>query len=268
MGTDRPIPRISILSPTLPVKQVETSCTFRVQQGLPQLWDPVTAEIRSLPQFIHENRTTSVPVTFEPHQSFFVIFRRNGASRPAAFASLVNFPKAKPVSTIEGAWQVSFDPKWGGPAEVTFDGLQDWTEREERGIKYYSGIATYKKSFNLPRQSGKRIYLNLGTVHDMARVRLNGKDLGVVWCAPWHVEVTGALKAGKNQLEIEVANRWPNRLLGDQQPPDKDARTVQWGSGLLGGKEFKAGRYTFATTGGPNQLLPSGLIGPVRVTVQ
>lgn len=249
-------------------QQVDTSCTFRVQQGLPQLWDPVTAEIRSLPQFIHENRTTSVPVTFEPHQSFFVIFRRNGASRPAAFASLVNFPKAKPVSTIEGAWQVSFDPKWGGPAEVTFDGLQDWTEREERGIKYYSGIATYEKSFNLPRQSGKRIYLNLGTVHDMARVRLNGKDLGVVWCAPWHVEVTGALKAGKNQLEIEVANRWPNRLLGDQQPPDKDARTVQWGSGLLGGKEFKAGRYTFATTGGPKQLLPSGLIGPVRVTVQ
>ena len=74
-------------------------------------------------------------------------------------------------------------------------------------------------------------------------------------------------RPGNNQLEIEVANRWPNRMLGDQQPPDKDARTVKWESGLLGGKEFKTGRYTFTTGHGLGKLLPSGLIGPVTLLV-
>ncbi len=249
-------------------EKVETICTFRVEKGSPQLWDPVTAETRTLPQFTRDGKTASIPVVFEPHQSFFVVFPRKDSSKRSSITGYVNFPRLESVADLEGSWDVAFDPRWGGPEEVSFKTLQDWTEREERGIKYYSGIATYHKSFDLPHQSGRRVYLDLGTVHDMARVRLNGKDLGVVWCAPWHVEVTGALKAGNNQLEIEVANRWPNRLLGDQQPPDKDARTVKWESGLLSGREFNTGRYTFATTGGPNMLLPSGLLGPVRVTVQ
>jgi hypothetical protein len=180
-------------------------------------------------------------------------------------ASKVNFPKTKPVATIEGAWEVAFDPKWGGPEKITFDKLDDWTKHTERGIKYYSGIATYRKNFDLPHKSGKRIFLDLGTVHDIARVKLNDKDLGVVWCAPWRVDITDTVKTTGNALEIEIANRWPNRLLGDQQPPDKDARTVKWESGFLEGKEFKTGRYTFATTSGPGKLLPSGLIGPVKL---
>jgi predicted GH43/DUF377 family glycosyl hydrolase len=230
---------------------METSCTFRVQQGLPQLWDPVTAEIRPLPQFTHEERTTSVPVTFQPLQSFFIIFPRNAASKPAAIASLVNFPKSKPVSTIEGAWQVSFNPKWGGPENITFDRLQDWSQHSERGIKYYSGIATYRKSFDLPRQPGNRIYLDLGIVHDMARVKLNGKDLGVVWCAPWRVDISNAIKPGKNQLEIEVANRWSNRLIGDATLPPEERLTKSYVS------QFKK----------DSPLLPSGLIGPVQLLV-
>ena len=88
----------------------------------------------------------------------------------------------------------------------------------------------------------------------MARVKLNGKDLGVVWCAPWRIEVTGVIKAGANQLEIEVVNRWPNRMIGDKQPADANARTT--------------GRYTFSTHDPYNAqsaLVPSGLLGPVRV---
>ena len=153
----------------------------------------------------------------------------------------------------------------GGPEKVTFEALQDWTASKERGIKYYSGIATYRKSFDLARLPGKRTYLNLGTVHDMARVRLNGKDLGVVWCAPWQVDISDAVEPGNNQLEIEVANRWPNRMLGDQQTPDKNVRTVKWDSGFLDGKAYQTGRYTFATAEGPGKLLSSGLIGPLRI---
>ena len=110
-----------------------------------------------MPQFTHQGRTTSVPVTFEPHQSFFVVFPRMRSSKRPAIANGVNFPKLESVANLEGSWDVAFDPKWGGPEEVSFKTLQDWTKREERGIKYYSGIATYQKSFNLPRQSGKRI---------------------------------------------------------------------------------------------------------------
>jgi hypothetical protein len=110
--------------------------------------------------------------------------------------------------------------------------------------------------------------LDLGTVHDMARVKLNGKDLGVVWCAPWRVDITDIVNATGNDLDIEVANRWPNRLFGDQQAPDKDARTVKWDSGLLGGREYKTGRYTFTTGRGPGKLLPSGLLGPVSVMAE
>ena len=255
--------------------RVQATCTFRVEHGAPQLWDPVTAEIRALPQFTCQGKTTCVPVAFEPHQSFFVIFSREGPATVAAAATGANFSAPTTVATLDGSWDVAFDPKWGGPAKVIFASLQDWTTREESGLKYYSGIATYRKVFELPKESaaasrepGKKIYLDLGTVHDMAQVRLNGKDLGVVWCAPWRVEISGFVKDHGNLLEIAVANRWTNRMLGDQQPPDKDVRTVKFSSGLLGGQEFKAGRYTFATAGGLGVLLPSGLLGPVRITGQ
>jgi hypothetical protein len=248
-------------------ESIKVYCTFRVAESMPQLWNPVTGKMRSLPQYKSKDGMTTIPMQFHPYESFFVIFPRKISAKRPPVADAVNFPAAKPVATIEGPWDVSFDPKWGGPDKITFDKLQDWTTHTERGIKYYSGIAAYSKKFDSPKKSGKKVYLDLGTVHDMARVKLNGKDLGVVWCAPWRVDITDALKSKGNVLEIEVANRWPNRMLGDQQPPDKDVRTVKWESGLLEGKEYKAGRYTFATTGGPDTLLPSGLLGPVKLTI-
>ncbi len=255
-------------------RKVETTCRFRVRRGTPQLWNPLTAEMRALPQFTRHGKTTSVPITFEPHQSLFVMFPRKKLSKSVAVTDAVNFPEATTVTTLQGSWDLSFDPKWGGSDKVTFKTLQDWTTREERGIKYYSGIATYQKVFALPQVSGfksqvssKRLYLDLGTVHDMARVRLNGRDLGVVWCAPWRVDITDTVKAKGNVLEIEIANRWANRLLGDQQAPDKAVRTVKWASGFLEGREYKAGRYTFTTGRGPGKLLVSGLLGPVRILV-
>ncbi len=245
-------------------KKVKANCTFRVEKGVPQLWDAVTAETRALPEFTHQNKTTSVPIVFDAHQSFFVIFPRNDLKTLKPKDS-VNFVKLQPALTLDGPWELSFDPRWGGPESVVFDTLQDWTQRSEPGIKYYSGSVLYRQTFDAPGVSGDGLYLDLGTVHDMARVTLNGKDLGIVWCAPWQVEISGRLKPKGNTLEIEVVNRWPNRLVGDQQPPDKDVRTLKWESGLLGGRPFKAGRYTFTTGAIPKQLLPSGLLGPVMI---
>ena len=110
-----------------------------------------------------------------------------------------------------------------------FERLEDWTKRSEEGIRYYSGIATYRRAFDLGDElpvEGARTYLDLGTVHHVAAIRLNGKDLGVVWTAPWRVEVTGMLRTSGNELEVDVANLWPNRLIGDARLPPEKRLTV------------------------------------------
>ena len=250
---------------------IKADCRFRVAEGNPELWNPVTGERRALPQYERKDGTTTIPMEFDAFQSFFLVFGRKGQA-PAS-TDVKNFPELKPVQEISGAWEVAFDPKWGGPEKVSFDMLQDWTKSPESGIKYYSGIATYRKSFahdpSKIQNSKSKIFLDLGTVHGLARVKLNGKDLGVVWCAPWRVEIGDALKAGENQLEIEVANGWPNRLIGDKQPSDANAREVQAPPGFLGGQKIKTGRYTYCTHNffkADSPLLPSGLLGPVTIS--
>ena len=248
---------------------IKADCRFRVGQGSPQLWDPVTGERRALPQFGRNEGVTTIPLKFEAFQSFFVVFDTTGQQDPSR--AKTNFPELSPIHEIAGDWDVAFNPKWGGPEKVVFEKLSDWTTQTEPGIKYYSGIATYRISFQVSGLSGSRAYLDLGVVHDMARVRLNGKDLGVVWCAPWRVEAGGALKAGENQLEIDIVNRWTNRMIGDKQPADANARAVECPPGFLGGKKISTGRYTFSTRDpykSTSPLLPSGLLGPVRVMAE
>jgi len=92
----------------------------------------------------------------------------------------------------------------------------------------------------------------------------------VIWCAPWRIDITNALKEGNNELEIEVANRWINRLLGDSQAPDAKVRTVQFDNGLMGGLKYQTGRYTFTTRAAMRSFnfkdpLPAGLLGPVVI---
>ena len=152
---------------------------------------------------------------------------------------------------IAGPWEVAFDPKWGGPPQITFDSLVDWTKRAEEGIRHYSGTAIYRKSFRLdaPPAAGERLLLNLGEVHESAAVRLNGKDLGVAWTHPARVDITPAVRVGENQLEISVVNLWPNRLIGDEGlPPEK--RFTQ----------TNLHKFSAATP-----LYPSGLVGPVTL---
>jgi hypothetical protein len=206
---------------------------------------------------------------FFPFESFFVTFSGSEV-KPASNLKAGNFPVFTEVKTIEGPWEVSFNSKFGGPERIVFDKLQDWTKHEMRGIKYYSGIATYKKSVQIDKLQDNSYYIDLGVVNDIARVKLNGKDMGVIWCAPWRIEISGALQEGNNELEIEVANRWINRLLGDRLEPDANVRTVKFANGLLGGKEFTTGRYTFTTDAAMRSFkftepLSSGLMGPVTI---
>ncbi len=238
-------------------RTLAAECVFRVSGKLPELWDAVTGEIRDLPEFRGTGGRTEAPMRFEPHQSFFVVFRKPaGGAKPSERAKAEalagrsgrNFGHFEEAGKLEGEWEVAFDPKWGGPEMIKFAALEDWSLRPEEGIRYYSGLATYRKAFDLPggaagRDASPRFWLDLGTVKNIARVRLNGDDLGVVWCAPWRVEITGTVKPKGNRLEITVANLWPNRLIGDEKlPPDCDYGPGEtWPAGRGGSRRGSRG---------------------------
>ncbi len=224
----------------------KANCTFRVTGLQPEIWDAVTGERRNLPEWSEQSGQTTVPLAFAPKQSWFVVFRHPGKPNPNAGE---NFPEMKPVITLAGAWKVAFNPKWGGPEKVEFLELSDWTKRPEEGIKYYSGSATYQLEFQMGEiPSGKSI-LDLGKVHDLATVRLNGKDLGTIWTAPWQVDISSAIKTGANTLEIMVTNPWNNRLVGDHKLPAEQRLTS----------------ISLGTIGDTTPLLPAGLLGPVSI---
>lgn len=252
---------------------IEVNCMFRDGGDWPELWMPITGDMRRITQYHRrEDGRTTIPMRFAPYESFFVVFPHEQAGQPDHVLPEAIFAEPKTVAVVSGSWDVFFDPKWGGPEKIVFDKLEDWTKRSERGIKYYSGIATYRKSFDLPdlQSLNGDLYLDLGNVYHIARVQLNGKDLGVVWTAPWNRKITNMVRSGNNRLQIEVANLWTNRLFGDQQEPDANVRTVQWPSGLLEGKQWPAGRYTFTTKSFSEMELPlvtSGLLGPVTIQI-
>jgi len=252
---------------------IKADCTFRDGSNQPELWIPITGDMCRITQYHRrEDGRTTIPMCFEPYESFFVVFPHKQAGQPGHVLPEAIFAEPKTIAVVSGPCTVSFDPKWGGPEKIVFDELEDWTKRSEHGIKYYSGIATYRQSFDLPdlKSLNGDLYLDLGEVRHIARVQLNGKDLGVIWTAPWRRKITNIARSRDNRLQIEVANLWTNRLLGDQQEPDSNVRTVQWPSGLLEGKSWMAGRYTFTTKrfdGMALPLLKSGLLGPVTIQI-
>jgi hypothetical protein len=254
-------------------RRVEAVCLFRVAGRRPELWDAVTGEIREAENYRLEAGRTSVPLVFEPHQSFFVVFRKSG---PKKGTKGENVAALEAVVRLEGPWEVSFDRKWGGPERVAFEKLEDWTKRPEEGIVHYSGVASYRNSFVL-EPSKKRLWLDLGTVHNLAAVSLNGRECGFVWCSPWRLEVTGAAVPGVNTLEVRVANLWVNRLIGDERHPSeeeygREGNLLRWPAWLHRGTARPSpGRLAFATWKHytrDSPLLPSGLLGPVRLLAE
>ena len=178
-------------------------CTFRAASDVPELWDPVTGETRVLTKYSIKDGQTTIPVSFDKTQSFFVVFTKEGKPFNHDISLRPNFPEKKEIKELEGSWQVSFDPQWGGPENVTFDSLSDWSKNEDEGIRYYSGIAKYYKTFNIPEQlinaENTGIYLDLGILKNMARVKLNDRDLGVVWTSPSHVNISDVVQLENNK---------------------------------------------------------------------
>ena len=242
---------------------VDVTVALRAQGQAVQLFDPLDGSSRDLPEkSVSTDGRTTVPLHFEPEQAFFVVLREGKASPVGGR----NFPALKPVLAVEGPWQVSFDAAWVKPlpagvvanapkVTVPFDQLTDWTKSPEAGIKNYSGVATYRKTFDLPGDVAlaRPLFLAVGEVKEMARVTINGKDLGVTWCPPWRVTIpAGLLKTQGNELVIEVANTWNNRLLTDASLAEQDRVTRI-------GKQYYKWMLSYS------RPYPAGLLGPVRV---
>jgi hypothetical protein len=226
-------------------KAVVSACTFRLKNRAPEIWDPVKGAIIRQVSFRNVGGRVEIPLKFEAFQSWFVVFPKKSAPAKAASS---NYPVLESGMELKGPWNVAFDTQWAGPGSATFESLQDWAEHADERIKYFSGKAIYTKTFGYdkPLLKEKPVYLDLGTVKNIADVTLNGKNMGIIWTAPWQIDISPALKTGQNKLEIEVINLWPNRLIGDAALP-KDQRITNTNI------SFKKG----------DKLLSSGLLGPV-----
>jgi len=246
----------------------DATCIFRVAGKTAELWNPETGMISEPSEFMEKDGRTSVRLHFDPLQSWFVVFRPKAETpRPKTDFGV----DSRVVQTISSPWQVSFDPKWGGPQKpVQFTQLNDWSKHSESGVKYYSGTATYRTRFKLDTTGD---VLDLGAVEVMARVKLNGHECGIAWKPPYRVGISKAVRAGENELEIDVVNLWINRLIGDEQLPLdskwKDSETLlEWPEWFKTGQPRPSGRYTF-TSSRPYKkdtpLVSSGLLGPVTI---
>lgn len=242
----------------------QAELTFRQHGRQPELWNPVTGEQRTLSAWQHtddSNPRTRLSYHFGPHESFFIVFREPAAQATGG----ANQNLFTELQAVEGPWTLHFDPDWFYPLkenekpELLWDNLQDLSTHENPAVKYYSGITTYRTEFTLAEKpaGGTDYYLALGQVNFSARVLLNGVDLGVAWCAPWQLKASHALRQGKNELVIEVANTWQNRLIGDGFLPEDQRRT------RTNIRHFYLQERRGKKIAHP--LMPAGLIGPLTL---
>ncbi len=223
--------------------------SFRVKGKVPDLYNPVTGEIKRASEWEVAKDRTSLTVKLPANGSLFVVFEEPVKTK--YWYEKPNWTETEELQVLDGAWELAFDPLLGAPdKKVTLPELKCWTTFPEPGLKYYSGTAVYKQTFHTDQKPNGRVWLNLGNVANIAKVRLNGSDCGVAWTFPFEVEVTNALQQGENHLEIEVTNTWANRMMGDQLLPVNERITWTTAPYVLAGKP----------------LLEAGLLG--KVTLQ
>jgi hypothetical protein len=221
--------------------------SFRVTGKAPELWRAETGKTEPVSYTIANGRTT-VPLHLEPWGTVFVVFRKATTETSRMLPKVTETQ----LATVDGSWQVSFQPDRGAPPSITLEKLASWSDNPNNGVKYFSGTGSYTKTVNAPAdwfKKGAQVWIDLGDVKNLAEVAVNGKSLGIVWHVPYRVDATAALKPGANEVTVRVTNAWVNRLIGDQQA---DATT----------------KFTFTTVKPYNAnspLLPSGLLGPVTV---
>ena len=237
----RTLPGIEIYWVNKPAKDYQTTTlSFRVNGLKPMLWHPDNGLQEEVSYTQHDGRT-DVRLNLVPDDAVFVVFSGKAENE---FISPAVVKKSE--TPLDGKWTVYFQEKRGAPTSAEFTTLGSYTDSTDEGIKYFSGIASFTKSFEV--QQGEKTVLDLGRVADLAKVYVNGEYCGAAWKEPYLVDISKAVKLGSNSLEVKVANVWVNRLIGDEQP---GATRIGW----TDAQGFN----------GQEPLLPAGLLGPVKV---
>ncbi|HKT76468.1 MAG TPA: glycosyl hydrolase [Sphingobium sp.] len=221
---------------------------FRVAGRQPEIWRAIEGTAKPL-SYRSEGGDTIVPLDVDPEDAFFILFR-NPADSPAR---TVNQPRLKPMATLSAPWTVEFQPGRGAPAQVEMQTLSPLDSSADPGVRYFSGIATYRSRFMRPKGAAKGapLWIDLGRIGDVAEVRVNGQLAGTSWFAPYRLDIGRYTRPGSNAIEVKVANLWVNRLIGDKQP---GAHPIS---------------FTASPTYRPDApLRPSGLIGPVTLLAE
>jgi len=276
----------------------EGECVFRVNGYKPEFWDPVGGRIEeAIGYHFTEDGRTRVPVYLPENGSTFVIFRElpdkdhivsvkgpsNGFEVKASDVNMMQLcfwkngdyrlkfsnNKTRKINIaglsareLKGPWELQFPSGWGVPEKAEFQKLIPWNEHPDEGIRYFSGTATYYKKFRLGGSQARiPAYIALGKVYNIARVRLNEKDLGVIWTDPWTIDITKAMKKGENKLKIEITNTWFNRLVGDAGLPTEKRYTETNVRLVSERRDFQ----DYEAIAADDPLMPSGLVGPVRI---
>ena len=238
-------------------KDAAARISFRDAGPHAALFNPENGKIFTLNTFQQDGRTLA-DLPMLSSDAFFVVFLPHPFPQPALPSCHPergegSGGEGSPLLTLPGPWKVSFNQKGGDRAEEIFPDLKSWTESGNPVVKYYSGTAIYNTTFVWESGTGAEsdpIFIDLGSVKNIAEVFVNGESAGVLWKAPFRTEdISGFLKPGKNSLQIKVTNLWRNRMIGDVQPGESRPVTAIR-------RFYKAG----------DSLLPSGLMGPVVIT--
>jgi len=262
----------------------EKRLTFPVSGRIPECWDAYTGTIRYATNWVNEEekKITTVTLRLEKDESVFVIF----PNQKTNYDKQTNKKVLKEIPyVLKGEWEITFIPKTGHKSfRNTFPKLVDFRKQIKEEVKYFSGTAIYEKKIKIKKsalKAGKSITIDLGKVHDMAELEINGVKAGVLWLPPFRKDITPFLKVGNNTLRISVTNTWVNRLIGDEQYPE-DFEWTDKNHGLRamtglpewfvkGQQRPVKERITFTPWYYFNKdspLEPAGLLGPVTINYQ
>lgn len=218
---------------------------FRAK-GNVEIWDPITGSHSSVDSWL-EGEYTVVDLKLPQSGSCFVVIH-DGEKLPVDKQYVESAMKP-----IDGEWTLSFPEGWGMSSDVKVELLKAWKDLDiPAETKAFSGSAKYSKKFVADKsvKASDRVMLDLGKVDMIAAVKLNGKSLGTLWCAPYVIDITEAIVEGENELEVVVTSTWFNRLVYDAALPEAERKT-----------------WTVAGPSANNKLRETGLMGPVRLVL-
>jgi hypothetical protein len=292
-------------------KAQHVDASFLITGIQPEIWNAENGTISNAPVRQEKNGRTTVQLDLDDHQYMFVVFRKrsDGSDHITSVTGNVEFSANKLIarddkpfdiqfsngkkqvlnlpapleSAIANEWTVNFQPKLEPAFELTFPSLSDFSEHSDNRVKYFAGTATYQTTFNVTGlKDDKQYLLDLGQLNDIVSVSLNGRPVGVDWYPPYQIDITTAIKAGENKLEIAVTTNWANRLIGDEKEPadfEWGADRERFGRAMKAFPDWFINNQPRPSTGRKafvlwyyyrpdSKLRPAGLVGPVKLVTR